>query len=119
MVYAPRPDPRTPPRFARQRLDPCANLKRSSIGIEEAQMSVIAPDEKADFVTILHRHRLSEDDFMLQETDTTDLVDDVYPLRGHLTIVRKSTLKEKAYPIGHDTHWTTVFEKDLNKGAFG
>ena len=34
-------------------------------------MSVIAPDEKADFVAILHRHQLAETDFMLQETDTT------------------------------------------------
>ncbi|MDR5753275.1 MULTISPECIES: hypothetical protein [unclassified Caballeronia] len=82
-------------------------------------MSVIAPDEKTDFVAILHRHRLSEDDFILQETDTTDMVDDVYPLQGHLTIVRKSTLKERAYRIGHGTQWTADFEKDLNKGAFG
>ena len=69
-------------------------------------MSVIAPDEKADFVAILHRHHLAEVDFLLQETDTTDVVDEVYPLQGYVTIVRQSTLKEKEYRIGHGTAWT-------------
>jgi hypothetical protein len=82
-------------------------------------MSVIAPDEKADFVAILHRHRLAEADFMLQETDTTDVVDEVYPLQGCVTIIRKSTLKEREYQIGHGTAWTVEFEKDLTQGAFG
>jgi len=82
-------------------------------------MSVIAPDEKDDFLAILERHRLAEGDFLLQETDTTDIVDDVYPLRGHVTVMRKSILKEKEYRIGHGTAWTVEFEKDLNKGGFG
>jgi hypothetical protein len=87
--------------------------------IAEAEMSVIAQDEKADFLVILSRHQLNEDDFMLEETVNMDIVDDVYPLQGHLTIVRKSTLKQKAYRTGHGTKWTSEFEKDLNKGAFG
>ncbi|MFL9936597.1 hypothetical protein P0D88_48245 [Paraburkholderia sp. RL18-103-BIB-C] len=82
-------------------------------------MSVIAPDEKADFVAILQRHQLPETDFMLQETDTTDVVDEVYPLQGCVTIIRKSTLKEREYQIGHGTAWTVEFEKDLTQGAFG
>lgn len=82
-------------------------------------MSVIAPDEKADFVTILHRHQLSEADFLLQETDTPDVVDEVYPLQGYVTIVRKSTLKEREYRIGHGTAWAAEFEKDLARGTFG
>ena len=82
-------------------------------------MSVIAPDEKADFVAILHRHQLVETDFMLQETDTTDVVDEVYLLQGHVTVVCRSTLKESGYRIGHGTAWTVEFEKDLTRGAFG
>jgi hypothetical protein len=82
-------------------------------------MSVIAPDEKADFVAILHRHQLAEADFMLQETDTTDVVDEVYPLQGYVAVVRRSTLKEREYRIGHGTAWTVDFEKDLTRGAFG
>ncbi|MGO4810644.1 hypothetical protein AB4156_13815 [Cupriavidus sp. 2MCAB6] len=82
-------------------------------------MSVIAPDEKAEFVAILHRHRLDEADFLLQEAGTSDVVDEVYPLQGHVTIVRKSTLKERGYRIGHGTAWTIEFEKDLTRGSFG
>ncbi|EHP39476.1 hypothetical protein OR16_31164 [Cupriavidus basilensis OR16] len=82
-------------------------------------MSVIAPDEKADFVAILHRHRLAEADFLVQETDTTDVVDEVYPIQGYVTIIRKSTLKEREYRIGHATAWTSEFEKDLARGTFG
>jgi hypothetical protein len=82
-------------------------------------MSVIAPDERADFVAILHRHRVDEGDFLLQETATTDVVDEVYPLQGYVTVVRVSTLKEREYRIGHGTAWTVEFEKDLKRGAFG
>ena len=82
-------------------------------------MSVIAPDEKADFLAILARHRLDASDFLVQEAGESDVVDDVYPLQGHVTIVRRSTLKEREYRTGHGTAWVTAFEKDLNKGAFG
>ncbi|GAB3625859.1 hypothetical protein GCM10027419_07050 [Pandoraea terrae] len=93
--------------------------KRQAFDLEGHQMSVIAPDEKADFVAILHRHQLAEADFLLQETNTTDVVDEVYPIQGHVTIVRMSTLKERGYRIGHGTAWTVEFEKDLTQGAFG
>ena len=82
-------------------------------------MSVIAPDEKANFVAILHRRRVDEADFLLQETATPEIVDDVYPIQGYVSVVRKSTLKEKEYRIGHGTAWTVEFEKDLKRGAFG
>ncbi len=82
-------------------------------------MSVIAPDEKANFVAILHRRRVDEADFLLQETATPEIVDDVYPIQGYVSVVRKSTLKEKEYRIGHGTEWTAEFEKDLKRGAFG
>jgi hypothetical protein len=82
-------------------------------------MSVIAQDEKADFLAILQRHQRAEADFLLQETNTTDVVDEVYPLQGHVTIVCLSTLKERGYRIGHGTAWTAEFEKDLTRGAFG
>jgi hypothetical protein len=82
-------------------------------------MSVIAPDEKADFVAVLQRHRLAESDFAIQETDMTEAVDEVYPLHGYVTIIRHSTLKEKGYRTGHGTAWTVEFDKDLTRGAFG
>jgi hypothetical protein len=85
----------------------------------EAAMSVIAPDEKADFLAILARHRFEASDFVVQETDTSDIVDDVYPLQGIVSIVRRSTAKEREYRVGHGTHWTHDFEQDLNRGAFG
>ncbi|SAK88952.1 hypothetical protein AWB78_04657 [Caballeronia calidae] len=86
-------------------------------------MTVIAPDERADFLAILVRHRLDESDFLVQEGGqeggVSDVVDDVYPLQGLVTITRRSTLKEREYRIGHGTDWTAAFEKDLNKGVFG
>ncbi|WP_332309126.1 hypothetical protein [Candidatus Burkholderia verschuerenii] len=44
-------------------------------------MSVIAPDEKADFLAILSRHRFEANDFLVREADLSDIVDDVYPLQ--------------------------------------
>ncbi|BAN27087.1 putative uncharacterized protein (plasmid) [Caballeronia insecticola] len=87
--------------------------------IMEADMSVIAPDERADFLAILSRHRLDEGDFFVQEGGACDVVDDVYPLQGLVTITRRSTLKERDYQTGHGTQWPVAFEKDLNKGMFG
>jgi hypothetical protein len=82
-------------------------------------MSVIAPDEKADFLAIIARHRLDDSDFLVQEGGASDVVDDVYPLQGLVMIQRRSTKKEREYRVGHGTHWTVDFEKDLNKGVFG
>ena len=82
-------------------------------------MSVIAPDEKANFVSILHRHHLAETDFILQEAETIDVVDEVYPLRGSVTIIRKSSLREREYQTEQGTAWTVEFEKDLTQGTFG
>jgi hypothetical protein len=82
-------------------------------------MSVIAPDEKAEFLAILARHRFTEGDFLVTEAGASDVVDDVYPLQGYVMIVRRSTSKEREYRIGHGSHWTVAFEKDLNKRVFG
>jgi hypothetical protein len=85
----------------------------------EVAMSVIAPDERDQFMAILSRHRLDARDFLVQEGGQNDVVDDVYPLQGLVTITRRSTLKEREYRTGHGTEWTAAFEKDLNKGVFG
>ncbi|MGF6820539.1 hypothetical protein OKW33_007433 [Paraburkholderia atlantica] len=82
-------------------------------------MSVIAPDERADFLAVLRRHHLAESDFVLQETGATDIVDEVYPLRGSVTVVRTSSLREREYQTGHGTAWTVEFENDVIRGVFG
>lgn len=82
-------------------------------------MSIIAPDEKAAFVAVLNHHHLAEADFALQETDTPEAVDDVYPLQGYVTVICRSTLKERGYRTGHGTAWTREFDRDLSHGAFG
>jgi hypothetical protein len=82
-------------------------------------MSVIAPDERADFLAVLRRHHLAESDFVLQETGATDVVDEVYPLRGSVTVVRTSSLREREYQTGHGTAWTVEFERDVIRGVFG
>ncbi len=45
-------------------------------------MSVIAPDEKADFLAILARHRLDPSDFLVQEAGESDVVDDFIRFGG-------------------------------------
>ncbi|CAN0624638.1 conserved protein of unknown function [Burkholderia multivorans] len=82
-------------------------------------MSIIAPDEKADFVAVLQRHQFTESDFTIQETDTPETVDEVYPLHGYVTVTRCSTHRERGYRTGHGTAWTAEFDKDLTRGAFG
>lgn len=82
-------------------------------------MSIIAADERADFVAVLHRHHLAESDFTIQESGAPEAVDEVYPLLGYVTVIRCSTLKEKGYRVGHGTAWTAEFDRDLTRGAFG
>jgi hypothetical protein len=97
---------------------PFANPETSSVQ-QGDPMSVIAPDENSDFVAVLHRRQLAEIDFILQQTETTDIVDEVYPLRGCFTIIRRLSLREREYQTGHGTACTVEFEKDLTQGAFG
>ncbi|KVO17602.1 hypothetical protein WM34_16630 [Burkholderia ubonensis] len=82
-------------------------------------MSVIAPDERADFVAVLHRHHLAESDFTIQEAGAPEIVDEVYPLQGYVTVVCCSTHREKGYTVGHGTAWIAEFDRDLTRGAFG
>ena len=56
---------------------------------------------------------------MIAKGQTKSVVDEVYPLQGYVAVVRRSTLKEREYRIGHGTAWTVEFEKDLTQGAFG
>lgn len=88
-----------------------ANPETSSVQ-QGDPMSVIAPDENSDFVAVLLRRQLAEIDFILQQTETTDIVDEVYPLRGCFTIIRRLSLREREYQTGHGTACTVEFEKD-------
>jgi len=82
-------------------------------------MELIEPDEKNDFEALLALHNLNKDDFELSEIDTTDpKTDEIFALTGTLTVVRKSTGKEKQYPIGDGSVWVTEFERDIVEGFF-
>lgn len=82
-------------------------------------MKLIEPDERTYFEALLALHNLTRDDFQLSEIDTTDpKTDEVFALTGTLTVVRKSTAKEKQYPIGDGSVWVTEFERDIVDGFF-
>ena len=82
-------------------------------------MRLIEPDEHRDFLATLARRGLAEDDFDLQETDTTDPKgDENLGLQGNVTITRFSTKITKEYVIGDESDWLQHFRKDLEAGAF-
>lgn len=82
-------------------------------------MKLIEPDEEEDFEALLALHNLTRDDFELSEIDTTDpKTDEIFALMGTLTVARKSTGKEKQYPIGDGSVWVTEFERDMVEGFF-
>ena len=82
-------------------------------------MKLIEPDEEKEFEALLVQHNLTRDDFELSEIDTTDpKTDENLALTGTLTVIRKSTGKEKQYPIGDASIWVTEFERDVVGGFF-
>ncbi|GAB5605577.1 transcriptional regulator [Sideroxyarcus sp. TK5] len=83
-------------------------------------MRLIEQDEKDDFLAVLKRFKLSEDDFVLVETDTTDpKTDEILALSGFVVITRKSTKLKAQYPIGDGSRWVEEFERDLEAHLFG
>jgi hypothetical protein len=90
------------------------------MSLQEAQMQLMEPDEKNDFHAILLAQQLAADDFKLHEVDTTDpKTDEIFALTGFVTVSRKSTGREKQYPIGDGSAWVSEFERDLLQGVFG
>jgi hypothetical protein len=82
-------------------------------------MELIEQDEMNDFLAILKNHHIDIADFSFSEIDTTDpKSDEIYPLQGLLTVTRKSSGKWKQYAIGDGSAWVSLFQKDLDEGAF-
>jgi hypothetical protein len=89
------------------------------LNTREPNMRLIEPDEHKDFIAALKRRGLAEDDFDVQETDTTDPKgDENFGLQGYVTITRQSTRITKEYPIGDESDWLQHFRKDLEAGVF-
>lgn len=82
-------------------------------------MRLIEPEEMNDFRSVLRKFNLSEKDFDLKETDTTDpKTDETLALTGFVTITRKSTGREKEYAIGDGSTWLSQFRRDVERGTF-
>jgi hypothetical protein len=83
-------------------------------------MKLIGQDELNAYRAVLARFGLGGDDFDLSETDTTDpKTDEIFALEGFVVITRKSTRRQKEYPIGDGSAWVEMFERDLAKKSFG
>lgn len=83
-------------------------------------MELIEPDEMRRYVQVLSAWPCDPADFELHEVDTTDPVsDELYPFKGYVSIVRKSTARCREYPTGDGTAWVPAFERDLMAGMFG
>lgn len=82
-------------------------------------MELIEQDELADFQAILRNHGIDIADFSFSEIDTTDpKSDEIFALQGSLIVTRKSSGHWKQYSIGDGTTWVSLFQKDLDQGAF-
>ncbi|MEA3088646.1 MAG: hypothetical protein QOC89_6343 [Paraburkholderia sp.] len=82
-------------------------------------MRLIEPDEHQDFLSAVQGRGLAEDDFEVQEMDTTDPKgDENFGLQGCVTVTRLSTNITREYPIGYETDWTQHFRQDLEAGVF-
>jgi hypothetical protein len=82
-------------------------------------MRLIEPDEYQDFLSTVQGRGLAEDDFEVQETDTTDPKgDENFGLQGYVTVTRLSTNITREYPIGYETNWAQHFRQDLEAGVF-
>lgn len=88
--------------------------------VSETRMKLIETDELEAYHAVLARFGLRGNDFDLSETDTTDpKTDEVFALEGFVVITRKSTQRQKQYPIGDGSKWVEAFERDLAKNLFG
>lgn len=86
---------------------------------EGPKMRLIEPDEHQDFLSAVQGRGLAEDDFEVQEMDTTDPKgDENFGLQGYVTVTRRSTNITREYPIGYETDWMQHFRQDLEAGVF-
>ena len=80
-------------------------------------MKLIEADDLREFEALLARQHLAAHDFELSEIDTTDpKTDEIFALAGTLTITRKSSWRQKQYPIGDGSLWLAEFQRDLMHG---
>lgn len=83
-------------------------------------MELIDTDEHSRFLSMLERHGLPTNDFVLSEVDTTDpKSDEIYALQGWLSIRRLSNNLQREYLIGDESDWLDHFSRDVHAGAFG
>ena len=83
-------------------------------------MKLIETDELEAYHAVLARFGLRGNDSDLSETDTTDpKTDEVFALEGFVVITRKSTQRQKQYPIGDGSKWVEAFERDLRRTCSG
>ena len=83
-------------------------------------MKLVEQDELEAYHAVLARFGFHRNDFDLSETDTTDpKTDEVFAREGFVVITRKSTRRQKEYPIGDGSKWLEAFERDLAKNLFG
>jgi hypothetical protein len=83
-------------------------------------MELIDTDEHSRFLSMLERHGLATNDFILSEVDTTDpKTDEIFALQGWLSIRRLSNNLQREYLIGDESDWLEHFSRDVHAGAFG
>jgi hypothetical protein len=74
--------------------------------------------EIEDFVSVIREHGFTKSDFDLKNEDDPLTPGFIQPLRGTITVTRKSNGKNRQYRTGHGSSWHIELERDLAAGEF-
>jgi len=79
---------------------------------------MIGESEIEDFKNSILSRRLDQSDFELTKHEEPMRGVGVQPIKGNVTIKRKSSGKHKTYKAGHLSSWPAEFDQDLKRGIF-
>jgi hypothetical protein len=74
--------------------------------------------ELEDFKNSCGAYGYKTTDFELSTESAPEKRNEIFPLKGTITIKHKPTDKSKTYKAGHGSKWASEFDEDLKTGFF-
>jgi|APAra7269096661_1048516.scaffolds.fasta_scaffold29704_1 hypothetical protein len=79
----------------------------------------VEPTERVSFLTLLHRHGLPENDFVLTALDTENGISQrALAAYEWVAVSRISTGVKRVYLANDENDWLAAFSKDVRAGMF-